>query len=492
MPFILHTPESLIPRSDSKNPATTCRGITSSGRPCRRSLATSPRASTSSSPHPAHGSSIPLHRGHNSNGAAIALLCWQHKEQGQNLVTGTIDHKAKVVELRERTSIDTLVARLGVLDCQDGGRGGNKQRPGYNAKPVAKGTLPAQLQKIPGPLMSVPKDVSAVDQFYRSTLRPHHHRRHERHAQSTFVLSLFCCTGPPDSDHTPPPRVNRIETGRLAPETVQTSSQSFFQPQQKIQDTSIKRPPLLSPQSHPSQTSTLLCLIPTSLPPPTTSLLLTELAKPLPRTSEPGYIYMFWLTPFTTPPPSTETASSLLSLAPSSAKSRTTARRRGSDLTNTLNSMHSAAAGGSTIMLKIGRASNVQRRLNEWTKQCNYNLSLIRYYPYQPSSPPPPSPSPSPCPTPSAPPSRQRTSPSFPSFGTPALDTSTPRKVPHVQRVERLIHLELAERRVRKGCAGCGKEHREWFEVDASRDGVRRVDEVVKRWVRWGESVDGG
>ena len=40
MSFQDRTPESLVQRSDSKNPATTCKGITSSGRPCRRALAT--------------------------------------------------------------------------------------------------------------------------------------------------------------------------------------------------------------------------------------------------------------------------------------------------------------------------------------------------------------------------------------------------------------------------------------------------------------------
>jgi hypothetical protein len=65
------------------------------------------------------------------------------------------------------------------------------------------------------------------------------------------------------------------------------------------------------------------------------------------------------------------------------------------------------------------------------------------------------------------------------------------RKVPHVNRVERLIHLELAEQRIKKKCDACGREHREWFEVEASREGVKKVDEVVKRWVEWAERVDG-
>ena len=61
-------------------------------------------------------------------------------------------------------------------------------------------------------------------------------------------------------------------------------------------------------------------------------------------------------------------------------------------------------------------------------------------------------------------------------------------KVPNVKRVERLIHLELAEQQVKRQCAACGKEHREWFEVEASQAGVRGVDEVVRRWVGWSES----
>ena len=61
------------------------------------------------------------------------------------------------------------------------------------------------------------------------------------------------------------------------------------------------------------------------------------------------------------------------------------------------------------------------------------------------------------------------------------------RKVPHAHRVERLIHLELAEQRVMKKCDACGKDHREWFEVEASKKGVKAIDEVVRRWVDWAE-----
>lgn len=67
----------------------------------------------------------------------------------------------------------------------------------------------------------------------------------------------------------------------------------------------------------------------------------------------------------------------------------------------------------------------------------------------------------------------------------------TPLKVPNAHKVERLIHLELAECRVKKDCETCGREHREWFEVEGNRAEVGRVDAVVKRWVNWGLAAGG-
>lgn len=77
------------------------------------------------------------------------------------------------------------------------------------------------------------------------------------------------------------------------------------------------------------------------------------------------------------------------------------------------------------------------------------------------------------------------------SNASPATSLVPGRKVPHVHRVERLIHLELADLRVRDlgRCGECGKEHREWFEVEAAKEALRRVDECVRRWVSWGESM---
>lgn len=166
---------------------------------------------------------------------------------------------------------------------------------------------------------------------------------------------------------------------------------------------------------------------------------------------------MFWLTPESLPStPPAEAAPSLLT-----PPTRPAGQRRTSDVLNTF-ALNVHSSNKKKILLKIGRAQNVQRRLNQWTRQCGYNLSLIRYYPYQSST-------------------LSSTSVNEP--------PTTPRTVPNAHRVERLIHIELSGKRaVNSGkCGVCGKEHREWFEVEASRVGVKAVDEVVRRWVDWGE-----
>src|SRR5277367_2144405 len=98
MPFIPHTPESLLPRSDSKNPAATCRGLTSTGRPCRRGLSKSPQSSPSPSPRAASPNSF----------------CWQHKDQAQS----ALPQGLQSTTIKERNSIDTLAERLGLLEIE--------------------------------------------------------------------------------------------------------------------------------------------------------------------------------------------------------------------------------------------------------------------------------------------------------------------------------------------------------------------------------------
>lgn len=184
--------------------------------------------------------------------------------------------------------------------------------------------------------------------------------------------------------------------------------------------------------------------IPRSLDEQTAVLLQMELSKPTSVADEPGYIYMFWITADPNPPVS-KVVDSLLDGDMSSSPMRSP----GKD-------------GQKTIMVKIGRATNVHRRLSSWSKQCGYNLSLLRFYPHV-----------------------SRTGPA--SRGTP--DEQGIRKVPFSHRVERLIHIELAGRRIKQGkCNNCGREHREWFAIDATRSGVQSTDAIIRRWVQWAES----
>lgn len=527
MPFIPHTPESLLPRSDSKNPGTTCKGITSSGRPCRRALATSPRSSPlpRASPSAINGVlAVVSTDGDDGAGVeAAAFFCWQHKEQAERLAGDTngqrAGQKTKVVELKERTSVDTLIDRLGVLEVNDGSpkKAKRNERGGHSRRMPNRKTLPDTWQHVPEPLMVVTEE--AMPMGSAKPAKPSRKTHQKSRGQSNLVVSLFCCVRSVDREYLPPPRQTtqshsaharranhpameelvstpsrppphtRRRTsselqnaGHDMPRSTRSNPKPGTSPAQPQASTATKIPtarvplspksaqPINRPRLHRdplSHTENLLSLIPKTLNPQTASALLSELAKPISGLDPEGYIYMFWLTDAASAtPPSSQIASSLLSSP--QTRPNPMVRRTSDFLQNFSTSPSSEANDRKTILLKIGRASNVHRRLNEWTRQCNYNLSLIRYYPYIPSL------SPLSCPSTLA-----ATDPP-----TPPL---TPRKVPHAHRVERLIHIELAEKRVKKGCEACGKEHREWFEVEASREGIKGVDEVVRRWVWWGE-----
>ncbi|RAL60103.1 hypothetical protein DID88_000728 [Monilinia fructigena] len=124
-----HTPESLLPRTDSKNPNSTCRGLSSNGKPCRRGLSKSPN--NSPSPSPSRGALSP------------EAFCWQHKDQAGQ---AALPVQSRPNPLRERSSVDTLVERLGLLDVDP------KKVKGNNVKQqkiiVADDQAQIQLQKM--------------------------------------------------------------------------------------------------------------------------------------------------------------------------------------------------------------------------------------------------------------------------------------------------------------------------------------------------------
>lgn len=475
MPFIPNTPESLVARSDSRNPATTCKGLNASGRPCRRSIGVSSPPSPGRPPGRAgHGVLAVLPSDSNHEGAA-AFYCWQHKDQSPTDDDTGGGDGTTLHTLNERTSIDTLVDRLGVIDIDGDGQARKGRRKKQASRPVRKDTLPKKWQDVQGPLLALPHDGEK--------------QRREKKRSSPGFLSLLCCMGSSSEAYEPPPptRIRHSEKpeGSTPTSKVPTRPNSVPAPWPPLANKEPNRPFLK--RDPPSQTQDLLSLIPKTLIPQTTSALLSELAKPVSAHDEEGYIYIFWLTPKDSSAPD---SSAVISLLPDPSRPAAKARRAS-------NTPASHGSGGQdtnkTILLKIGRASNVQRRMNEWTRQCGYALTLIRYYPYVPSSPAP-SPLPSPSSKAPAPRSRSRPSSLSPEPLPSPSGQGTVRKVPHAHKVERLIHLELADKRVKKSCEACGKEHREWFELKGTRDGVKDVDDVVRRWVAWGErsvSADG-
>ncbi|KAJ3457686.1 hypothetical protein MRS44_014827 [Fusarium solani] len=344
MPFVANTPESLLSRSDSKNPSSTCRGITSNGRPCRRPVPAKPATSRPSTPDPRDES----------------LYCWQHREQASMSAHSSPGPRATATPILEgRTSLDTLADRLGLVELQDKKK--RRQR---------------------------------TDSAGRKTSKP----------KPTQTLSCCFCFSIPLEE------VPETRPARPQPRPVQRTSipvppkHTSKQRLSASQDTSRR-----SRKSTGSQTGQIKDFIPDSLDTTTASALMTELARPFVDSEEPGFIYMFWLTPTSdsTSPP-VDAARSLLSPPSPSRPARS---RRPSDVVSSFAATDPSTAR-STMLLKIGRASNVQRRLNQWQRQCGHEVEMLRYYPYLPGS--------------------QESSGVVPHMTT------------HVHRVERLVHIELA------------------------------------------------
>lgn len=491
MPHFPRTPEALLGRNDSKNPSTTCKGITSSGRPCRRPLA-SPKSSPTSKRRLSNpeldGVAVVI----SSNGTIeeADFYCWQHKDQAQQRVEEEQQkpkrrnkrRSAELFPLQEKSSIDTLVQRLGLDALPD-----NVVKP--NHKPVRQSVLV--------PPRKTEAQVFAGSQVTHAPSANEHSNRPPRRRpepKKKSFWSSFCCAGEADDDYVEiVHHKKRTEQNRpLETATAPTSRPSERQYNGSAPPpTTTSKLPLRPATQHreSSQTTQLLSFLPPHLSPQTTSSLLAELIKPISPHDEEGYIYIFWLTPQNRRTPPEETARSLLT-TPSRAQNE----RRISDVMSDFSfdgaeSIRGESGKRNTIMLKIGRANNVTRRMNEWQRQCGYALSLVRWYPYVPSST-----APSPVPSPK----RQSQDQQVQASQYPALSPSSAfkkqsdvvRKVPCVKRVERLIHLELADMQAKKQCTACGKEHREWFEIEASQAGVKAVDECVRRWVGWAESQE--
>lgn len=94
--------------------------------------------------------------------------------------------------------------------------------------------------------------------------------------------------------------------------------------------------------------------------------------------------------------------------------------------------------------VKIGMTTrSIQKRLEEWARQCGHDAS--------------------------------------PAYAEQLEGMQHAVAVPHVRRVETLVHAELREVRYKEvGCRECGKTHREWFRVD-----LASAKRVVGKWRDW-------
>ena len=464
MPFVANTPESLLGRADSKNPSVTCRGITSSGRPCRRPLA---RPAQQQQPPSSAGSLLlPRRRGaqqlQQDDPSDERLYCWQHKDQAlQSARSSPGPRGAATPILEERTSLDTLADRLGIVDLQekqtrrkpaDGGGGARKQAASSNGG---------------GPQKSSLEQAAAM--------------RKKKKKQTQQLKCCFCFSIPIEEINEQPPARPQPRPVQQTPSSIPAPPHRFKQQQQQQAYTASAFPSKTSNRSRKSigaasHTAQLKDLIPDTLDSATASALMAELARPFTESEEPGYIYMFWLTPASAvsarEPAPVDAARSLLAPPASAAAARTTARRP-SDVV----SRFAGPGGRKTMLLKIGRAANVHRRMNQWQRQCGHDIELLRYYPYLP-----------------APASASASAETLQGrCSSSSSSAAPPRVTAHCHRVERLVHIELAGLGLRaasmEACGACGREHREWFEVRASREGIRAVDEVIRRWVAWDEGT---
>ncbi|KAJ6263993.1 hypothetical protein Dda_0132 [Drechslerella dactyloides] len=617
MPYVSSTPEvlaaRLIGRADSRNPATTCRGISiSTGKPCRRSIAAKA---------PKGYKAPPVKEGEEEEGSnpAEEFFCFQHKDQAKDTVVLHRSESQRLRRLQGRTSLDTLVEVMLGPDAEDGGSAGGAAigpdqaeviirretllnndevmvvrqntvvkkdakivkdavRRGGGKKAVWDALHGQQQQQQPlsyentsqVPLSAFPVPPSASarpsgaaqahgmgyangtarppnNQFMPPPPRPPAATVSRPKKRPSVLAQIFCCIEAEEEDYTTPPRPQQpqMQNARPRPPMQQSTApypSNFKQYNQA--PPSAQRPPLdtSSAMKHQSQvqpvyphnihehsgwdrplqsgaepdlssesdsdyendTETVVVpdvqlispTLPSHLSAKTRALITTEMNKPISQKDMPGYIYIFLLKDdISAPPPASTT------LAPTTAT-----KRRNNSYTKTDpasaalfravedddddddDAGRPVSPGGACsvkpekrVLLKIGRAQNVQRRLHQWSQQCGYNLQLLRFYPHVPIVDP-------------ASPMTSNPGAAGGRKDSAAEISSTPgQKVAFAHRVERLIHLELRDEYYNKPhvCGKCQRVHKEWFAVPGNREGVRRVDEVIKRWCKWADGVEG-
>ncbi|KAF9872139.1 hypothetical protein CkaCkLH20_10476 [Colletotrichum karsti] len=426
MGYVANTPEDRLGRSDSKNPNTTCKGLTTSGNFCRNPV------------QPVRGKLL------SPTVKEESLYCHHHRDQAasRSAQSSPGPRLSGRPILGERSSIDTLADRLGLVDV---------------------GSNPSKKQKRPRPNGAQPN--SSPSEKPQGVSRPSTKKGKELHF-------CFCFSIPLEEVHeesTPPrPQPRPVQNGGSAAMPSRPSNNHLSAPgasaSGRPSTSSRHSRKSSSNQASPqplsqSQTAQYLSLIPGTTDPQTASALMAELARPYGSSEEAGYIYMFWIMP-TSKKDGAPVSEARGLLSPPSPPRGGGRQRRTSDVASAVaNASKGSGSADNKMLIKIGRAANVQRRMQQWSRQCSYDVEVLRYYPYIP--------------------------------GASQASGEQPRMVPHVHRVERLIHIELSGMGLHAGpinCDGCTSVHREWFEIQASKKGIQLVDEVIRRWCDFDET----
>ncbi|EFQ25878.1 uncharacterized protein GLRG_01022 [Colletotrichum graminicola M1.001] len=252
MGYIANTPEDRLERSDSKDPNTTCKGLTGAGNLCRNPVT------------PVNGKKL------SPTVVEESHYCHHHRDQAasRSAQSSPGPRLSGRPVLEQRSSIDTLADRLGLVDVgsnptkkQSRPQGG---RPNGNTRPPKK--------------------------------------------EKEMLHFCFCFSLPIDEVHDDPqpaprPQPRPVQNGGSAP-MPRPSSQLLSPPSngrpRPSASSSSRKSSSQQPSPQPlstSQTAQYLSLIPPSTDPQTASALMAELARPYGSSEEPGYIYMFWIMP---------------------------------------------------------------------------------------------------------------------------------------------------------------------------------------------------
>ncbi|KAI8263174.1 Meiotically up-regulated protein 113 [Colletotrichum sp. SAR 10_77] len=429
MGYVANTPEDRLGRSDSKNPNTTCKGLTTNGNFCRNPVT------------PVRGKRL------SPTVKEESLYCHHHRDQAASRSSQSSPGPRVSGQpiLEERTSIDTLADRLGLVDI-----GSDVSKKNKRPRPNAGGST----------------DGEKPQGGYSTQSRP----RREITLCCCFTIPLEFGEDPQEENIPPRPQPRPVQNGGSAAMPPASSRPSNNHLSPNASTSNPGRPSTSSRHSRKSssnqaspqplsqhQTAQYLALIPGTTEPSVASALMAELARPYGSSEEPGYIYMFWIMA-TSKKASAPVNEARGLLSPPSADRGGGRQRRTSDVASAV-AHASKGAPDNKMLIKIGRAANVQRRMQQWSRQCSYDIEVLRYYPYIP--------------------------------GASQASGEQPRMVPHVHRVERLIHLELQGMGLHAGpinCDGCTSVHREWFQIDASKKGIQVVDEVIRRWCDFDET----